>query len=397
MIEICKEINSYTVSSSFFTQCRRCRVTMWKRIRPDSADVWNDESVRTRLSRYYGMLNGVFLPKFKIAMQVPAEFSSDSSEDELWKEHRRASKDFAELKEDLDKGNANLRERVARGSTSYLDLKIALAKVMVQSCHFCERRCNVNRLKDEKGFCRLGKDSFVSTYFLHAGEESVLVPSGTIFFTSCNFGPCVFCQNADISSDPSNGSIVAPILLSKIVDSLKREGARNVNWVGGSPTPNLHNILDSMKYTKTDICQLWNSNFYMSNESTELLLDVIDFWLPDMKWFEDKCADKYSRVSNYWSVISRNHQTTYCRGGGEMIVRHLLMPGHVECCTKPILEWISDTIPKALVNVMGQYRPCYLVSSSKDYADINRRLSSEEIEEAKKYADELGLLWRPVS
>jgi putative pyruvate formate lyase activating enzyme len=370
---------------------------MWKAVRLDSEQVWNDAEVRTRLSRYFGMLNGVFLPKFKIAKLVPAKFSLDSSEDELWREHRRASKDFAELKDRLDRCHSDLPKKMTPGSASYLDLKIALAKTILQNCHFCERRCNVNRLKNEKGFCKLGKDSLVSTYFLHLGEESVLVPSGTIFFTSCNFGPCVFCQNADISSDPDNGSIVTPIRLSKIVASLKQEGARNVNWVGGSPTPNLHNILESMKYTKDDICQLWNSNFYMSNESTELLLDVIDFWLPDMKWFNDECALRYSQVPNYWSVVSRNHKATYYNGGGEMIVRHLLMPGHLRCCTKPILEWISKTIPKALVNVMGQYRPCYLASNSGDYSDINRRLSSEEIEEARMYADDLGLLWRPVS
>jgi putative pyruvate formate lyase activating enzyme len=315
----------------------------------------------------------------------------------LWREHRIASQDFAKVKADLDERKKNPQEITVQASTTYLDLKIELAKRIVQSCHLCERRCNVNRLKGEKGFCRLGNDSFVSTYFLHMGEESVLVPSGTIFFAGCNFGPCVFCQNADISGYPDSGKIVTPIQLSKMVTSLKREKARNANWVGGSPTPNLHNILESMKYTEVDICQLWNSNFYMSNESTELLLDVIDFWLPDMKWFDDKCAAKYSRVPNYWGVVSRNHKTSYDRGSSEMIVRHLLMPGHIDCCTKPILEWISKTIPKALVNVMDQYRPCYLVSSSGDYACLNRRPSQQEIDEARKYADELELLWRPVS
>jgi putative pyruvate formate lyase activating enzyme len=370
---------------------------MWRTVRCDPTDVWNDASVRTSLSRYYGILTGVLLPKFKIARLVPVDYSLDSPEDELWREHLRASKDFAELEENLDKGEANPREMESRGSESYLDLKIALAMKIVQRCHLCERKCNVDRLKGEKGFCRLGKDSLVSTYFLHFGEESVLVPSGTIFFTGCNFGPCVFCQNSDISSDPSNGNIVTPVQLSKIVANLKREGARNVNWVGGSPTPHLHNIMESMKYTEVDICQLWNSNFYMSSESTELLLDVIDFWLPDLKWFSDECAAKYSRVPNYWSIVSRNHRAAYDRGGGEMIVRHLLMPGHLDCCTKPILEWISKTIPKVFVNIMAQYRPCYLVSKSKGYTDINRRLFPEEIEEAKKYADDLGLSWRPVS
>ena len=83
---------------------------MWRIVRPDSADVWNDELVRTRLSRYYGILKGVFLPKFKIAKLVPVEVSLDSSEDELWSEHRRASKDFGTVLSDLDGGKMNLGE-----------------------------------------------------------------------------------------------------------------------------------------------------------------------------------------------------------------------------------------------------------------------------------------------
>jgi putative pyruvate formate lyase activating enzyme len=115
-----------------------------------------------------------------------------------------------------------------------------------------------------------------------------------------------------------------------------------------------------------------------------------------MKWRSNKCALKYSRVPNYWDVISRNHKSAHDQGGGEMIVRHLVMPGHVDCCTKPVLEWISKNIPRALVNIMGQYRPTYLVST-KDYAEINRRPSHSEMEKAHAYADELGLLWKPVS
>jgi putative pyruvate formate lyase activating enzyme len=353
--------------------------------------------VRSRLSRYYGILKGILLPKFEIAKMVSVSVPLDSSEERLWKEHESASRSFAVMMSDLDQGKVDPKEIEVASSTTYLDLKIELAKRIVESCHLCERRCGVNRLKGEKGFCKLGSESLVSTFFLHMGEESVLVPSGTVFFTGCNFGPCVFCQNFDISGDPDSGEAVTPIQLAKIVSGLEREGARNANWVGGSPTPNLHNILESMKYLRASICQLWNSNFYMSNESTELLLDAIDFWLPDMKWYNDECANKYSRVPKYWEVISRNHQMVHDRGGGEMIVRHLVMPGHIECCTKPILEWISKNISKALVNIMGQYRPTYLVPSIEDYTKINRRPSHREIEEACAYADELGLLWKPVS
>jgi putative pyruvate formate lyase activating enzyme len=370
---------------------------MWQTVRPDSVEVWNDKLVRSRLTRYYGILKGIFLPKFEIAKMVSVNITLDSSEDELWREHESASRAFAMIVSDLDQRKVDPEEIDGASSTNYLDLKIELAKRIVEHCHLCERSCGVNRLKGEKGFCRLGSESLVSTSFLHMGEESVLVPSGTIFLTGCNFGPCVFCQNSDISGDPENGKAVTPIQLAKIVSNLKREGACNANWVGGSPTPHLHNILESMKYLTTSICQLWNSNFYMSKESTELLLDVIDFWLPDMKWYSNDCANKYSQVSKYWEVVSRNHQMVHDRGGGEMIVRHLVMPGHIECCTRPILTWISKNIPRALVNIMGQYRPTYLVPSTEDYAKINRRPSQIEMKEAFAFADQLGLLWKPVS
>ena len=370
---------------------------MWRIVRPDAVDVWNNELVRSRLSRYRGILSGSRIAKFKIAKLVPISISLDSPEEELWEEHAKASQLFHKTLICLDQGTPKPAEIDAPHSNSYLDLKIELCRRLADCCHLCERRCGVNRLKNEKGFCRIGKDSTVSTSFLHMGEESVLVPSGTVFFTGCNFGPCVFCQNYDISDNPSNGRVATPAQLAEIATQLSLEGAYNINWVGGSPTPNLHNIVESLKYLDANICQLWNSNFYMSSESTELLLDLIDFWLPDMKWYNDECALMYSRVKDYWRVVSQNHKTVHDRGGGEMIVRHLVMPGHVDCCTRPILKWISINIPKALVNIMGQYRPCYLVCSRKEYAELNRRPSKDEMEQAYSYADKFELLWRPVS
>ncbi len=132
----------------------------------------------------------------------------------------------------------------------------------------------------------------------------------------------------------------------------------------------------------------------------KILLDIMDFWLPDMKYHSDECAKEFSKVPNYWTVVSRNHKLAYDEGGlehGEMIIRHLVMPNHVECCTKPILEWIAENLPKALVNIMAQYRPTHLVGRNKQYSNINRRPTSKEMDTAYKIADELGIIWRPVS
>jgi len=63
------------------------------------------------------------------------------------------------------------------------------------------RSCGVNRLLDEKGFCRGERHARIYSNAPHFGEEQPLVGvhgSGTIFFSGCNLA-CVFCQNYEIS------------------------------------------------------------------------------------------------------------------------------------------------------------------------------------------------------
>ncbi|MGA8858058.1 MAG: radical SAM protein [Candidatus Bathyarchaeia archaeon] len=204
------------------------------------------------------------------------------------------------------------------------------------------------------------------------------------------------CQNWDISQDPDAGAPVSPGDLSLMIKSLRSEGAANINFVGGEPTPNLHIILEALNLTSVNVPILWNSNMYLTSEAMQILADVVDIWLPDFKWGNDRCALKYSRVVGYFEAVSRNHAMAH--ENGDMIVRHLVMPGHVECCTKPILDWIAENCPRALVNVMSQYRPEHLVLREPEkYREIARCPSTQEIREARAYADQLGLVWKPVS
>ena len=92
---------------------------------------------------------------------------------------------------------------------SYLDLlasrllkkRVERAYERLSSCDICPRLCGINRLDDERGFCRTGLLPVVSSYGPHFGEEPPLVGrhgSGTIFFTHCNMD-CAYCQNHSIS------------------------------------------------------------------------------------------------------------------------------------------------------------------------------------------------------
>jgi putative pyruvate formate lyase activating enzyme len=178
------------------------------------------------------------------------------------------------------------------------------------------------------------------------------------------------------------------------MDDLRRRGVRNINLVGGEPTPNIHTIMLSLRYASEDFPVIWNSNMYMSEEGMKLLLGIVDLWLPDFKYWEDECARTLSGIPRYSEFVRRNLSMAYEFPPGEIIVRHLVLPNHVECCTKPILTWVARNIPRALVNIMDQYRPEY---RAHQVPQMNRRVSSDEMREAFELADSLKLRWRSVS
>jgi putative pyruvate formate lyase activating enzyme len=221
----------------------------------------------------------------------------------------------------------------------------------------------------------------IASEFLHYGEEPILVPSYTIFFSGCTF-ECVFCQNWDISQVGCGIHIDPEKLARKIDLSL----GINVNWVGGDPTPHLYYIFQVLTHCTRNIPQVWNSNMYCSLETMRLLNKVIDVYLTDFKFGNDKCAKRLSNVDNYWRIIRRNHLIAHKQG--EIIVRHLVLPNHTNCCSRPILEWLAKNIPSAVINIMAQYRPCY---KANQYNDIARSIYSEEYQAVLHHGKDLGL------
>ncbi len=366
----------------------------WKILRPDAIAVWKDPIVKERLSWYYKVMKNELPAKFVICKKIEVEDFKGLEIDELWKIHDEKVKVFDEMLNAVKDDKIDIN-KIPDKNPNLLDLKVEIAYKILESCEFCERRCRVNRKEGEVGVCNV-KHPNVHSYFHHYGEESPLVPSGTIFYGGCNF-KCVFCQNHDISQEyPQGGVEVDAKKLALIQMELRKEGARNINHVGGDPTPNLHVILESFKYLNVNVPQLWNSNMYCSVETMRLLREVIDIWLPDLKYGNDRCAERLSLVKNYWKVVTRNIK--WAHDWSDIIIRHLVLPNHLDCCTKPILKWIAKNCPRALVNIMEQYRPMFKVLKHPDkYSDINRRPSIKEMEEAYKLAKELGIVYEPVS
>jgi putative pyruvate formate lyase activating enzyme len=354
-------------------------------LRPDSIAVLKDERARRSLSRYFAVMEGQLPARFLVSKRVPISVKRSASDEELWSAHERGLKEFRKLLANIDLGKVEL-EDVKRPNTSLLDLKVELARRILKSCHFCERRCGVDRKAGERGFCGVGERSRVASEFMHHGEEPELVPSYTIFFNGCTF-KCQYCQNWDISQFPEAGVEVSPQTLAKLVENARREGARNVNWVGGEPTPNLHNILVVLNECEVSIPSVWNSNFYMSPEAMKLLSGTQDVYLTDFKYGNDACALKYSKAPNYWEVVTRNHKLAFA--DAELIIRQLVLPANVECCTRPVLGWIAKNLGNTVrVNLMDQYRP---EANAYEYPEISRRLNAGEFKKALEIARDVGL------
>lgn len=359
--------------------------------------IWSDTAVRNRLGWYYDVMRQLKPAKYLLCKSIPCEKNlQSSSTQELWQEHDRLAEVFQEkLTQTKSKTVVEMPEKV---ENNFLDLKSEIAKRNLDSCTLCEWNCHVDRNRGKVGVCRLDKTTHVATWFRHFGEEPPLVNengSGTIFFTGCMFR-CIFCQNWDISQYPLAGNAVDGMGLARIMKELYHQGASNINFVGGEPTPNIHTIIDGMTHLDCNIPMLWNSDMYGSTEAMKLLLEIIDIWLPDFKYGNDSCARRLSNIPRYFEVVARNHKLTY--EGGDMIIRHLVLPNHFECCTKPVLDWIAKNCPNCLVNVMSQYRPDYKVIEYPDkYPDVARTLNEDEIQRAYQYAEKLGLEYKQVS
>lgn len=359
---------------------------MYWLLRPDAARAFDDRGVRHALGRYIRVATNEGEANFRIARLVAAEYGEESTE-ELWELHSEKLKDYHALKEELDSGKRNY-DSIPKPEKSLLDLKRTLAWRMLSACEFCERRCKRNRRRGEIGFCGLGAEARLSSEFMHMGEEACLVPSHTLFFIGCNFY-CVYCQNWTISRQVEKGLPVTGEYLAQLVRKRRLgEGSRNVNLVGGSPTPNLHVILDMLLNLDVNVPIVWNSNMYMTQKAMALLHGVVDVYLGDFKYGNNDCAKRLSRAPRYFEVVTRNFLLAR-EQGAELLIRHLVLPNHVDCCTRKILEWIAENLGNEVrVNIMGQYRPEF---EAYKHEDISRRISGEEMSRAFAIAKELGL------
>ena len=354
-------------------------------LRLNSLDVLGDEKCRRSLGRYFGILEERRRSQFSVSKMFEANYSADSSDQTLWQLHKVLTDQYVKFLTEVDNGIRNFEDG-KKPDRSYFDLKIALAHEIMKSCRFCHRMCGADRTTGARGYCRCGDEVVLSTAFDHWGEEPELVPSGTIFTCGCTM-TCLHCQNYSISQWMENGTKLNTEELARAVERLYARGCRNANLVGGDPTPWLWVWLRAFRTVNLNVPVVWNSNTYYSEETSNLLAGFVDVYLLDFKYGPEDCAEKISNAPGYWDVSTRNHLAA--KRYGELIVRVLVLPGHLECCTKPVIEWIAKNLgTDTRVNIMFQYRPEW---RADEIPELGRRLTGEERKRAMEIAREAGL------
>lgn len=276
-------------------------------------------------------------------------------------------------------------------------------KEALRHCELCPRKCGVNRLEGEKGFCNCGCGLEIAMVCNHKGEEPIL--SGekgicNVFFSHCNL-QCVYCQNKQISSNKV--SMFHPFkTFDELIEKIKRTLLQSEN-VLGFVSPSHHQMLmkaiirrlhEEGFYPKT----IYNTNAYDNPSALKKLEGIIDIYLPDYKYTDPDLAKQLSKAEDYPRQALDAIKEMYRQKGNSLltdsenriesglIVRHLVLPSKTEN-SKRVLDNLCDISFNLNISLMSQYAPL----EPLDFDFLNSRLTQDEYDEVCDYFFSIGL------
>lgn len=261
--------------------------------------------------------------------------------------------------------------------------RIKLAKEALVNCSLCPRQCGVNRTAGEKGDCGLDDTVRCFREMLYCGEENELNPSHQIHFAGCNLR-CEFCVVAEWNEDPMAAEEIDFDDMAMKITARQNKGAKTLNFLGGEPAVNLHGILELLGRVKPEIKVVWNSNMCYNELVDRLTTGLIDVYLADFKCGNNECAKNLLGVSDYTEIVKDN--ILKAARHADVIIRHVIMPGHSRCCLQPIFEWLADKLPDVKLSLRDNYVPPVQVASAPA-----GYLNQKEMQTAVGLAESMGL------
>lgn len=263
--------------------------------------------------------------------------------------------------------------------------RLSAAHLHDRHCLLCEHRCGVDRAAGTLGRCKAPAAARVFRHRIEYGEEWEIVPSHLFYLSGCDLR-CAFCIAEANAFDPTKGRPLTPEFFASTVAWGQAQGARNVQWVGGEPTIHVPAILDAMAGCRQLPPIVWKSDFYGSPEAFALLAGVVDVYVADFKFGNDACARRIASVDRYLDTVTRN--LAIAASQADLIVRHLLLPGHFDCCFSPIVRWLSQNLPAVKFSLRDGYQPRW---RARRYTELAAPITPEQVLQASRLASISGL------
>lgn len=270
-------------------------------------------------------------------------------------------------------------------NSELLSQRAGFARQMIRHCELCEHRCGADRSAGARGLCGADTVARVWRYWVDYAEERPLVPSLLVYLSGCDLR-CDFCISEMPAFDSRRGVPLTADWLDAALDWGCRQGARTLQWIGGEPTIHAAAILQALAGCRPRLPIVWKSNLHGTPETWRLLDSVVDWYVADFKFGNDACARRMAGVERYLEIVTRNLLDVAQRG--RLLVRHLLLPGHRECCLQPILAWLARWLPRVPLSIRTGYLPRWRAGR---HPELARPLLPHEGPQAWQLAIDYGL------
>ncbi|WP_297013662.1 AmmeMemoRadiSam system radical SAM enzyme [uncultured Dialister sp.] len=224
-------------------------------------------------------------------------------------------------------------------------------------CRLCPRRCRI--LPSQRGWCRTRWNDhgtlkaltygLVTSAALDPIEKKPLAyfhPGAVILSLGswgCNMN-CAFCQNFEISQKEPESRKVSPKDVLRLARALTAEGNIGVAWTYNEPALSFEFICHTAPLIKeAGLVNVMVSNGFISKETLEALLPLIDAWNIDLKgWHPDFYKTICGAARNpVLETIQRAHEVSHVE------LTNLVIPKENDDpqCFEDMVRWIGSLSP----------------------------------------------------
>jgi len=278
------------------------------------------------------------------------------------------------------------------GGVSLLRLKQEIAARWLRHCTLCQWRCAVDRSAGERGRCGLGAGASPAEVSVHVGEEALINPSLLLPLRGCALR-CRTCQQGSLLEPGEEGPLD---LCGAALPPGDVALARTLSFIGGNPDESLPAILGELaaRHEEVRVPVVWNTHGWVSPRALSPLHGLVDVYVTDLKFGNDSCASELAGVPQYSETVLRSI-AMQAGQGVPVLVRVLVLPGHLDCCAFPALSARAELeLDEVVVSLANRYVPhgsCVGVPGP-----LGRPISESEIGDVERQARQLGLtLARP--